>query len=43
MEGSLELSIKTQIAKDLIEVKLQNRDLAAELALTKKSMAYLSS
>ena len=38
----LEIFILTHIAKDLSEVKVQNKDLAAELDLKKQSMSYLS-
>ena len=37
-EGSLELSILTQISKYLRKLKGQNKDLAAELSLTKQYM-----
>ena len=42
MELSLELFILIHIAKYLSEVKGQNKYLAAELAITKQSMKYLS-
>ena len=42
VKGSLELSILTKTAKDLSKVKGQNKYLAAELAITKQYMAYLS-
>ena len=41
VEVYLELYILTHIVKDLSEVIIQNKDLAAELALTKKSVVYL--
>ena len=42
MKRSLEPPILTQISKELSKGKGKNKDLAAELDLTKQSMTYLS-